>query len=94
MHEDCGDLCTKFPAHESFDRAHAWIRFSVIILLIAGFEVMYQLSESVYSYCLLPAKTLRRQSLTHIRVHTCTPSVTLAVTVSHTPAARRILAQT
>lgn len=46
---------------------------SIIILLIAGIEVMYQLIESVYSYCLLPARTLRRQSHTHIRVHTCTP---------------------
>lgn len=31
-----------------------WMRFSIIILLIV--EVMHQLSESVYSYCLLPAK--------------------------------------
>lgn len=63
---------------------------SIIILLIAGIEVMSQLIESVYSYCLLPARTLRRQSHTHIRVHTCT----LALTVSHAFAARRILAQT
>lgn len=94
LHEGCCNLCKKFAAHQSFDRARTWNQFSIIILSIAGFEVMYQLGESVCSYCLFSAKTLRRQSHTHIRAHTCTPSVTLGVTVSHTLAVRRILAQT
>lgn len=73
-------MCAQsFPARKSFDRS-TWMRFSIIIPLSAGTEVTYQLSESVYSYCLLPAKTLRLP-VTH--THTDAHMYTLCHTCCH-----------